>query len=68
MRWPSQRKPPVSSTTRFKYLLLVPPRGMKVKKSISLDEELLEQLDQDRGIVPRSTWINDLLRKAVRQE
>jgi len=35
---------------------------------VSLPESLLEKIDKDRGKIPRSTWIVDLLKKALGQE
>ena len=32
---------------------------------ISFREELLERLDKVRGLIPRSTWVNDALKKAL---
>jgi len=34
---------------------------------ISLPESLLERIDKDRGKIPRSVWIVDLLQKALEQ-
>jgi len=34
---------------------------------VSLPETLLERVDKDRGKIPRSVWIVDLLQKALEQ-
>jgi len=34
---------------------------------VSLPESLLERIDKDRGKIPRSVWIVDLLQKALEQ-
>jgi metal-responsive CopG/Arc/MetJ family transcriptional regulator len=44
---------------------------VKAKKfrqvGVSLPESLLERIDKDRGKIPRSVWIVDLLQKALEQ-
>lgn len=43
--------------------------GTKTKAvGVSLPIELLEKIDKDRGRVPRSVWIVELLEKALLQE
>lgn len=37
----------------------------KVKIQISVDEDLLNRLDAKLGLVKRSTYINDLIRRDV---
>lgn len=37
----------------------------KEQISITLDEELLEELEDERGMVPRSTFIESLIRKGL---
>lgn len=44
-----------------------PRRGMKTRISISIDEELLKEIDLLRGMVPRSAIIEALLRIALQQ-
>ncbi|MEE9174522.1 MAG: hypothetical protein V3U30_06055 [Thermoplasmata archaeon] len=39
---------------------------MKKPVSITLEEEILERIDTQRGIIPRSAWIEDLLKQAMR--
>jgi len=34
---------------------------------VSLPQSLLEIIDKDRGKIPRSVWIVDLLKKALEQ-
>lgn len=38
---------------------------MKVKISITLDESILTKIDEIRGLVPRSIWINNELTTCV---
>lgn len=35
----------------------------KEKISISIDSEILDSVEKERGLVNRSTFINDILRK-----
>ncbi len=39
----------------------------KVPVGLSLPKELLARIDIDRGKVPRSVWIVDLLKKALEE-
>jgi metal-responsive CopG/Arc/MetJ family transcriptional regulator len=41
---------------------------MKNNISISLNEELLRKIDQEKGLAARSTYINYLLHKALEAE
>ena len=34
----------------------------KVKVTVSLDKDLVEQVDKKRGMIPFSTYVNDALR------
>jgi metal-responsive CopG/Arc/MetJ family transcriptional regulator len=38
---------------------------MKIKINVTVDEELIEKLDKKRGLIPRSTYINELIRNDV---
>ena len=38
------------------------------KVTITLEKDVLEEIDQERGMVPRSTWINEALKKAIARE
>ncbi len=38
------------------------------KVTITLEKDVLEEIDQERGMVPRSTWINEVLRKVIARE
>jgi len=40
---------------------------MKEKISITLDEELIKKLNQERGLVSLSVWINNKLNKKVKR-
>ncbi len=35
--------------------------GKKITTSVSLDPEVLSIIDRERGDMPRSTWVNDLI-------
>jgi len=37
----------------------------KVVVGMTLDKPLLEEIDKNRGLIKRSTFINDLLRKSL---
>jgi hypothetical protein len=37
----------------------------KVKVLIAFEPKQLEQIDRDRGIVPRSAWVREMLDKHV---
>jgi hypothetical protein len=39
----------------------------KQKVSVSLDEDLLATIDLKRGNVKRSTFLNDLIRRGIRE-
>ena len=39
---------------------------MKAKIKISIDEEVLKQVDEKRGIAKRSTFINEVLKKGLK--
>lgn len=40
--------------------------GLKVKiTSISLSPEIMEYIDNERGLIPRSTYIDDCFRKQL---
>ena len=36
--------------------------------TVSLDPELVEEIDQARGLVPRSRWVEKLIGEAQRKE
>jgi len=38
---------------------------MRKQISITLEEEVLEKLDEERGSIHRSTFINDILRREL---
>jgi metal-responsive CopG/Arc/MetJ family transcriptional regulator len=38
---------------------------MKKRIQITVDEDLLEKLDDKRGLIPRATYINNLIKKDV---
>lgn len=38
-------------------------RKMKAREIFTLDKEVVEELNRQRGIIPKSTYINSLLRK-----
>ncbi len=40
---------------------------MKEKISITLDDKLLKKIDRERGMIPRSVYINYLLRKILKK-
>ena len=40
---------------------------MKRPVSITLEEEVLEEIDTQRGLIPRSAWIEDLLKRAMQE-
>lgn len=40
----------------------------KKRISITIDPDLLKKLDEARGRVPRSAYIEDLIREALKQE
>ena len=47
---------------------MVTYRGVTQMKKwihITIDHDVLERIDKERGLIPRSTWINDQLKKAV---
>ena len=40
---------------------------MKARFSITLDKELVKKIDKERNDVPRSTYINKLLKKLIKK-
>ncbi len=38
---------------------------MKKWIHITIDHDVLERIDKERGLIPRSTWINDKLKRIV---
>jgi len=38
---------------------------MKGQIHITIDSDVLERIDEKRGLVPRSTWINDKLKRIL---
>ena len=38
------------------------------KITLSIDEDVLEEFDKIRGLIPRSAYINDMLRKEVEKK
>ena len=38
---------------------------MKKRFSVTIDEELVEKIDKERGLVPRSAYIEKILRDAI---
>jgi len=38
----------------------------KKKADITLDIEIIDKIDKDRGDIPRSTYINGILKKALK--
>jgi hypothetical protein len=43
-----------------------PTNGVhKVCKGINLDSDIVEAIDKERGLIPRSTYLNDVLRYAL---
>lgn len=52
---------------------MVPIGGMgdekrKPRVSITLEGEILKEIDRNRGLVPRSAWINDILKRSIGEE
>ena len=41
---------------------------MRKHYDVTLDEDVLKQVDKKRGIIPRSTLINDLLKKWLEEK
>jgi hypothetical protein len=41
------------------------PKRVKEYLGISVDKDVLEQIEQQRGLIKRSTYVNGLLRKLV---
>ena len=39
---------------------------MKEKISITLDDKLLKKIDKERGLIPRSVYINYLIKKKIK--
>jgi Arc/MetJ family transcription regulator len=39
---------------------------MKAREIFTLDQEVVEELNKQRGIVPKSTYVNSLLRKLLK--
>jgi metal-responsive CopG/Arc/MetJ family transcriptional regulator len=38
---------------------------MKQKVSLTLDEEIIKEIDKKRGLIPRSTFVEQLLKKVL---
>ena len=38
---------------------------MKAREIFTLDQEVVQELNKQRGIVPKSTYVNSLLRKLL---
>lgn len=41
---------------------------MKVRKSISIDSKLWDDIDKERGLVPRSAYINKILEEKLSKD
>lgn len=41
---------------------------MKKKISISIDGDLLEEMDRKRGMIPRSAYMGDILKRMIKNE
>ncbi len=41
---------------------------MKIKVNITIDEEVLEIINKQRGLVSLSSFINDILRKELKKK
>jgi len=41
-------------------------RGMKRRVTLSLEEDILERIDEEKGLASRSAYIEDILRKALK--
>jgi metal-responsive CopG/Arc/MetJ family transcriptional regulator len=40
---------------------------MKKQLSITIDSELIEEIDKKRGMIKRSTFIEELIRRALKK-
>jgi len=40
----------------------------KIITGISMDEELKKQIDEKRGLIPRSTFVSKMIQKGMREE
>jgi len=41
---------------------------MKLRITLSLNNKIVEMIDSERGIIPRSTYVDFLLRKILEEE
>lgn len=63
-----QRSVPRSAWLRSRGILAAPSAPEKVKVSLTLDKDLVEEIRADFGGQALSTMVNDLLRAAMAQE
>jgi len=40
----------------------------KIITGISMDEELIKQIDEKRGLIPRSTFVSKMVRQGMSEE
>jgi len=46
------------------YIIGAPiPENMKERRNVTLDEDLLDVIEENRGLVPFSAFLNDILRR-----
>ena len=59
--WQAQTLPLRRDTIPLNYTYLL----MRRQVTVTLDEEVLEEIDEMRGLAPRSAQINELLKRAL---